>query len=435
MSLITPIEPLFELLLLEASKDDQLRKGALSDLKKSSKEYFLETGLPTKKSESYKFTSIPKFLNNKFEALSQTNKSNWSKESIQNHFYKVENANHLVFINGRFDLENSLIYSDASDLEVHTVNASSIETLDFLKGNFASAKGMTDDVFAHLNTAVFEDGLAIHVSKGADIASTFVYNFVDGGSFSSPRIFVKAESSSRINFYERTVCSLTEENHLNLSIAEFHVADNAEVRYTKVQNYSSNYYSIEGIYANQGNNSRFYTNTYSFKAALIRNNIFITVDGENSEAHMNGLYQLSGNTHVDNNTSVDHVKPNSYSNETYKGILDEKSRGVFNGKIYVRPIAQKTNAFQANNNILLSEESIIHTKPQLEIWADDVKCSHGCTTGQLDEEAIFYLRSRGISKTRAKALMLNAFANETLEQVKEELVKAEIEEIITGKLG
>ncbi|MFT6881235.1 MAG: Fe-S cluster assembly protein SufD [Marinoscillum sp.] len=435
MSVTTPIEPLFEQLLLEASKDYQLNKDSLSDLKKASAEYFLETGLPNKKSESYKFTSIPKFLNNKFDALSQTKKSAWSKESIRNHFYNVGNANHLVFINGRFDLDNSLIHTDASDMEVHTVNASSFDTIDFLKGNFATAKGMAEDVFAHLNTAVFEDGLAIRVSKGADVAGTFVYNFVDGGAFSSPRIFVKAESSSRINFYERTVCSSTEENHLNLSIAEFHIADNAEVRYTKVQNYSINYYSIEGIYADQGNNSRFYTNTYSFKAALIRNNIFITVDGENAEAHMNGLYQLSGNTHVDNNTSVDHVKPNSYSNETYKGILDEKSRGVFNGKIYVRPIAQKTNAFQANNNILLSEESIIHTKPQLEIWADDVKCSHGCTTGQLDEEAIFYLRSRGISKTRAKALMLNAFANETLLQVKEELVKAEIEEITTRKLG
>jgi Fe-S cluster assembly protein SufD len=213
------------------------------------------------------------------------------------------------------------------------------------------------------------------------------------------------------------------------------VQANAELRYTKIQNYLTGTYAVEGIYATQKKDSRFYTNTFSFKAALIRNNIYINVDAENCEAHMNGLYQLGGKTHVDNNTSVDHLKPNCFSNELYKGILDENSRGVFNGKIYVRPEAQKTNAFQSNNNILLSDTATVNTKPQLEIWADDVKCSHGCTTGQLDEEAIFYLRSRGINKKRAKALMLNAFANETLQEVKNDLVTAEIEDIITNKLG
>ncbi|MEP4136102.1 MAG: SufD family Fe-S cluster assembly protein, partial [Cyclobacteriaceae bacterium] len=159
------------------------------------------------------------------------------------------------------------------------------------------------------------------------------------------------------------------------------------------------------------------------------------IDGENCEGHMNGLYLISGSTHVDNNTTVDHKQPNSFSNELYKGVIDEKARGVFNGKIYVRPDAQKTNAFQSNNNIIMADTATVNSKPQLEIWADDVKCSHGCTTGQLDEDAIFYLRARGISKTRAKALMLNAFAVETLEEIKQDLVKEEIENIILNKLG
>ena len=151
---------------------------------------------------------------------------------------------------------------------------------------------------------------------------------------------------------------------------------------------------------------------------LVRNNLQLALDGEGIESHMFGLYLVTGDTLADNHTVVDHQKPNSFSNEMYKGIMDGNSKGVFNGKIYVRPQAQKTNAFQANRNILLSDKATVNTKPQLEIWADDVKCSHGCTTGQLDEEAMFYLQTRGINKETARAMMLYAFAVEILENVK-----------------
>lgn len=149
---------------------------------------------------------------------------------------------------------------------------------------------------------------------------------------------------------------------------------------------------------------------------------------------MYGLYLIHGNTLADNHTTVDHKKPNSYSNELYKGLMDDKSKGVFNGKIFVRPDAQKTNAFQSNNNILLSENASVNTKPQLEIWADDVKCSHGCTTGQLDEQALFYLRSRGLSKDKAKAILLMAFVAEVIESVKEESIRKYLQQLVSKRL-
>ena len=174
--------------------------------------------------------------------------------------------------------------------------------------------------------------------------------------------------------------------------------------------------------------------TITLDGQLVRNNLSLIVDGEDVDAHLHGLYLISKNTIADNHTVVDHRKPNSYSNELYKGVMNDNARGVFNGKIYVRPDAQKTNAFQSNRNILLSESATVNTKPQLEIWADDVKCSHGCTTGQLDEEALFYLRSRGIPKDRSRSLLLNAFAVETLLPMKNEVVRNFLNELIAEKL-
>jgi Fe-S cluster assembly protein SufD len=180
--------------------------------------------------------------------------------------------------------------------------------------------------------------------------------------------------------------------------------------------------------------SRADTYTFTLNGQLIRNNLNIIIDGEGCESHFFGLYLTEGDTLVDNHTTVDHKKPNSFSNELYKGLMDGKSKGVFNGKIYVRPHAQKTNAFQSNRNLLLSDDATVNTKPQLEIWADDVKCSHGCTTGQLDEEALFYLQSRGIPKATAKAMLLYAFAAEVMETIQNEQLKNYIDSIVSERL-
>ena len=196
-------------------------------------------------------------------------------------------------------------------------------------------------------------------------------------------------------------------------VTEIKVDESAFLKYFKIEDDSENAFHISNIHASQATNSNLTTNTYALNGAMVRNNLNIKLEAEGCESYMNGLYLLEGKTHVDNHTVVDHQKPNCYSNELYKGIMDGRSRGVFNGKIFVRQYAQKTNAFQSNKNILLSDKAIVNTKPQLEIWADDVKCSHGCTTGQLDKEALFYLQSRGIQKEKARGMLLQAFARAT----------------------
>jgi Fe-S cluster assembly protein SufD len=185
----------------------------------------------------------------------------------------------------------------------------------------------------------------------------------------------------------------------------------------------------------QQTKSVYHNSTITLSGALVRNNLNVSLDGEYCELFMNGLYMLNGTTHVDNHTVADHRLPNSQSHELYKGILDEKSSGVFNGKIFVRQDAQKTNAYQSNKNILLSDTATMNTKPQLEIWADDVKCSHGTTTGALDEEPLFYLMARGISRQKAKSLLMYAFADDVLNKIKIEAVRALTEKIISDRIS
>ncbi len=223
-------------------------------------------------------------------------------------------------------------------------------------------------------------------------------------------------------------------NHFSNLVTEAVVLENSELNFYSIQNDTGNRYQYNLTQFHQSNFSRINTFTFTLSGKLIRNNLQLSLDGEGIESHMYGLYLLNNDTLADNHTVVDHKKANSFSNELYKGIMDGNSKGVFNGKIYVRPNAQKTNAFQANRNILLTDKATVNTKPQLEIWADDVKCSHGCTTGQLDEEALFYLQTRGISKETARAMMLYAFAGEILDNVKHAELKTYLDQLVSERL-
>ncbi len=379
-----------------AFQGNAIQKEALNMLK--------EIGLPHKKSEAYKFTPITSILekNVSFEEK--------GKNAIdKNKLYKEEGS-HLVLINGILSKEDSKI-SDKLILKI---------------GEITEGK---HDPFSLLNTAYANEEIVIESGYEEPV---FIYHFNFNG-LSNPRIKVNVKDGHTFRIVEKLITP-EDTNTFTNSYIEFTVGKNAFGYHTKVQNYNLATFSHETVVANVSRDSHFYNNTFSFEGALVRNNLTINLDDENCEGHMYGLFLLDKKSHVDNNTSVDHKMPNSYSNELYKGILDEKSTGVFNGKIYVRQDAQKTNAFQSNNNILLSEDATLHTKPQLEIWADDVKCSHGCTSGQLDEDAIFYLRARGINEKNAKAMILNAFALETMEHVKIESVREEIQELINKKL-
>lgn len=384
---------------------EKIQKGFNSDseAQQDALKMLLETGLPNKKSEAYKYTPISKLLEKKAElSLDQPATFN------ENDRYKTKGS-HLVIKNGRFSATDSTVE----------------EGLQITPSEITEGK---HDPLSLLNTVLSEE--EIHISATGNVSPIFIYQ-VNSIGFCNPRIKVVSEKNQELTVVEKSINSSG--TFVN-SYIEFDVAANSHINFSKVQAYSHDVTAHETIYARQSKDSRFFANTFSFSGDIIRNNVTINLEDENCEGHMYGLYLLSGKTHVDNNTSVDHIKPNSYSNEVYKGILDEKSTGVFNGKIYVRPDAQKTNAFQSNNNILLSDDATINTKPQLEIWADDVKCSHGCTTGQMDEDAIFYLRARGIDEKTARGMILNAFAARAMEKVPVVEVKEELALLIQKNL-
>lgn len=292
-----------------------------------------------------------------------------------------------------------------------------------------SVKEDTTDPFAIINNESWTDGVSITKAY----KPVLILNINTGAVPAvHSKLSVTVANGASISIIQKSITLGSAPVFQTLS-ESFQVGDNARLDYCKIQN-TANIIEVCNTTINQANSSHVNTFTLMLDGKLVRNNLSISIDGENCESHFHGLSLLKGDTIGDNHTVVDHKKPNSFSNELYKGVMDGKSKGVFNGKIFVRPHAQKTNAFQSNRNILLSDQATINTKPQLEIWADDVKCSHGCTTGQLDDEAMFYLQSRGIKKDDARAMLLYAFAMQTTEFVAHEPLKVYIDGLISERL-
>jgi Fe-S cluster assembly protein SufD len=376
---------------------------------------FLTHGLPGPKTEEYKFTPITRILEKAFPpALAWPATGKTAK--VQ--FIPELRCNLIVFVNGVYSEEHSAII----DKEVVVKKAAADSVAD-------------GDRFSLLNGAFAKEEIEISVGPGKMVSNpvAIVYHFDSTAfTFANPRWRLMTGDSSQVSVVEYTsVISGTA--YFNNKHSFISVGRNAGLEYTNIQNESADIL-INNTTVQLAASSRAACYTFTFDGSLVRNNLTLSIDGQGVDAHLYGLYLLSKNTIADNHTVVDHRKPNSSSNELYKGVMEGNSKGIFNGKIYVRPDAQKTNAFQSNRNLLLSEGATVNTKPQLEIWADDVKCSHGCTTGQLDEEALFYLRSRGIPKELAKGMMLSAFATETLSSLKQAVIQNFVSEIIAGKL-
>ena len=414
---------------LEASFESSQLAGEnqnLTTFRKESFQAYKKLGIPGKKTEAYKYSPVDKFIEKNIDFLKVNAPFTISQDEIKQEFYDLPGS-HLVMTNGAYRADLS---SPDGNVVVKTIES---ENDSSLLGQVAPKDV---DAFAAINASFFSKGLSIKAEDKKAKSTVFIYYFFDlreGQVISHPRLNIEVNANCEIDIIEKLVFVGGETLFHNV-ITEISVEQNATINLTKNQVYANNHIVVDGVYANQKRDSKVYFNTFSFSGALVRNNLNIAQNEEHCESFMNGLYLLEGTSHVDNNTGIDHKKPHAYSNELYKGVVDGKSRGVFNGKIYVRPGAQQTNAFQANNNISLSASAIINTKPQLEIWVDDVKCSHGCTIGQLDEEAIFYLRARGLSEVSAKAMMLVAFAEDTLNHIPVDQVKEEISEIIINRL-
>jgi Fe-S cluster assembly protein SufD len=411
----------------------------LTDVRREGFKNFNKKGLPTFKNEEWKYTSVSDLFKKEYHLTEDELKPAISASQVDEiRLPGFENANELVFANGKYVPELSTIRSSKDQLVILPLEeAANGIYKDLVKEHLGKSALFINDAIHALNTSFIYGGVFIYAVKGQIIENpVYLYHISDAAEnhiLSQPRSLVFADSSSKLQLVEtyKTIGSM---DSFTNEVVEVAVKDNAILEYYKIQNDGPNGSHVGTTHIRQIGKCYAHTVVVSLDGGMIRNNTNIIMEAAGNEAHMYGLYLLKGNSHVDNHTLVDNRMPNCFSNELYKGVMDARSTGVFSGKIFVRPDAQKTNAYQTNNNILLSENASVNTKPQLEIFADDVKCSHGCTVGRLDEEALFYLRARGISKEHAQAMLLKAFAESIIEQIKIESLKEYAEQLIEERL-
>lgn len=402
-------------------------KGAFplnEELRQKALEVLENTPFPTTKTEAWKYTRVAKIKNSNLsiqeKPVSITGDFGLSTDSVQ-----------YVFVNGHFSSElSSKSYPEG--LKILPLSQMDEAEVKVLGGNVL----LDGEVFSSINTAYATDGLYVHVSAKMQIEPVIeiIQINTNANILSNLRHVLVAEAFSEVQFIQRSISVTGSDNFTNV-ISEIHVGKNAKLTIDKLQEEHESCFQVSTELVNQHQDSNFTINTVTLNGLLVRNNLTIEVDGQNCETHLNGAYILNGNQHVDNHTVVDHKVANCESNELYKGVIDGKATAVFNGKVFVRKDAQKINAFQSNGNVLLSDDATINSKPELEIYADDVKCSHGSTTGQLDEEAVFYLRARGLSEASARQLMVGAFIEDVIQKIENEAVTDRIHEILKERFN
>lgn len=379
---------------------------------------FAQAQLPTAKSEEYKFFPVTRLLEKNFPAWPAFQPATLLTIDLAPFLPKGLDADVLVFVNGQWSEKLS-----SKNLPVQ------------VQGNDGTT--LSADPFALLNAGAAKSQVSLAVPANTRIERPIVVLYVNDAQAQSivshSKLGVQLGENSSLSLIERTV-TMGDQPVLHNAAEEITVASGAHLDYYKIQDDAAKIIQVSNTMIRQLAGSQVNTFTLTLEGLAIRNNLTIAIDGENCESHFHGLYLLKGDTLADNHTVVDHLKPHSFSNEMYKGVMDDNSKGVFNGKIFVRPHAQKTNAFQSNRNILLSDRATVNTKPQLEIWADDVKCSHGCTTGQLNEEAMFYLRARGIPKDTARAMLLYAFVSEVIQHVPNQVLREYMDGLVSERL-
>jgi Fe-S cluster assembly protein SufD len=398
---------------------------------------FSSWGLPAIKHEEWKYTRIRNVFNDK---MIVNNASGLDAAGIQQYFLPGQLAkNAIVFINGVYNSSLSSIADAEGTLVVKSLaTAAEDEDAEFVKTNLGHSQRYHQDGINALNAAFAAGGVYVKVKNGKKVEHPVViYHITDtsiGFIFSQPRILVNVEKAAEVVILE-TYKKIGTDDSLTNEVIEICAAQDSIVNYIKIQDEGKGANHTGTTHIRQLAKCVTHAVTLTLSGNIVRNNLNMVMEAANSESHMYGLYLLNGETLADNHTIVDNQQPNCLSNELYKGIMDEKSTGVFNGKIFVRQDAQKTNAYQSNKNILIGDSASANTKPQLEIFADDVKCSHGCTIGKLDQDAMFYLKARGISELNARALLLHAFAIDILDQIKDEEIRNYADKLISERLS
>ncbi len=394
---------------------------------------FNQLGVPTARNEEWRYTRIAPLFNNGF----QLQENNLVLADVVTHRMPGhEKANELFFVNGRYSADLSKIISPSLQLAL-LEDALQGEHKELINTHLGHSAVYLRDGINALNNALVQGAVFIHVAKSAQVEHpVYIYNVTDGRNenvLSQPRSLFYLGVNAQLQIAETFITIGTQDSFTN-KIMELVVEEDARLEYYIIQNDNAQSNLVSTTHIRHIGKSFSHGVTISLNGGIVRNNLNIVLEKAYCEAHLYGLYFQQGNSHIDNHTVVDNVSPNCYSNELYKGMMDGSSTGVFNGKIFVRQPAQKTNAFQSNKNVLLSNDASVNTKPQLEIFADDVKCSHGCTIGRLDEEGLFYLQSRGISEKVAKAMLLQSFVGDIVDKINIPAIRTHVEDLIAERL-
>ncbi len=407
----------------------------LHDLRTNAIKNFENKGFPSKKEEAWKYTSLNAILKNDFSVFPKKDNAVEFAE-VKKYFLHEVDTYKVVFIDGKFSSFLSATTHEGIDVCLMS-SALTKPKYKLVIDEYFNKIASKDETLTSLNTAFALEGAYINIPKNkiADKPIEIIYfsTGIEDALMVQPRNLVIVGENAHVQIIERHQ-SLNSNPVLTNSVTEIFAQKRAIVDYYKIQNDNLTANLIDNTYISQKQESRASVHTFSFGGNLTRNNLNFYHFGEHIDSTLKGITIIGEKQHVDHYTLVQHSTPNCESHQNYKTIIGDSATGVFNGKIYVEKEAQKTNAFQQNNNILVSEKATINAKPQLEIFADDVKCSHGCTIGQLDESAMFYMQQRGIPKKEARALLMFAFCNEAIESIKIPELKHRITKIIASKL-
>lgn len=389
---------------------------------------FAELGFPNTHNEEWKYTNVAALAANKFKLAAEPVKI--AARALDEFLFAGMAQNLLVFVNGRFAPELSRVISREKNLVIDNLPAALQNGTELGERHLAHYAQYEKEAFIALNTAFAHEGACILVPNNMAVAEPIHLLYVSDGEFAAhPRNLIVLGKNSQARVIE-SYHSLHANAYFNNIVSEIVLEENAKLEHVRIQNESRAAYHIAAREVKQSQHSVYTSISVDLGGALVRNNFNVRLTAENCEGNLFGFYMAGGAQLVDNHTLIDHLMPHCQSNEHYKGILADKAQGVFNGKVMVHQDAQKTNAYQSNQCLLLSDEANINSKPQLEIFADDVKCSHGATIGQLDEEQLFYLRARGIGLEEANAMLRYAFASEILQRIDMPEVAEKIEEMV-----
>lgn len=409
----------------------------MSPLRKAGITRFAELGFPTLQQEDWRFTNVAPIASLPFNLVWRASDGGVKPECVAELPFGQLPAHRLVFVDGHYVAALSATAPLPPGVMVRSLAAALADPEGRAREHLAQTSPADDNAFAALNSAFFQDGGFIYVPAGCQVDLPVLLLFIstakEAGASTQPRNLVLTEKGARVTVLESYV-SLREASHFTNAVTEVALGEGATVEHVKFQDENRNAFHLATLNARLGRDGNFLSHSIALGARLSRYTLRTALAGEGVECVLNGLFLTRGDQLADHHMVVEHARPHCQSHEYYNGILDERSRGVFHGRILVRPAAQKTDAKQTNKNLLLSDDATVNSKPQLEIYADDVKCTHGATVGQLNEQAIFYLRSRGLDTDTARRMLIHAFAGEIIERIRLTPAREELDQLVWDRL-